>query len=300
MLTRAEEGLQIRSAHVGLPGEATTVVVGKVELLEHLAAVQDLITRSPTTKPNHQQNRERPNGPFIGGGGGAHLWGEVALGGGLGWPEAGGEDVDAEVDAVEDVAVGLLEVGLEGLHGVGGELHVGEHALELGCELVAALGLELGDHVALGVVGHGAAQQETLRQVLLVVLLEDVLLLDEAEEHHHLVEDGLHLFFAHSLQPLAQLLVDEQGDELGRLVVRVDEMLEGLVDRVLEVLVVGERACIPTITTIQRSATSLGGWTGGREEGRERTGKEAVVLVLEVEEGLDVELRVLVLLLVGD
>jgi hypothetical protein len=42
VLARAEEGLQIGSAHVGLPGEATTVVIGKVELLEDLAAVQDL------------------------------------------------------------------------------------------------------------------------------------------------------------------------------------------------------------------------------------------------------------------
>jgi hypothetical protein len=150
--------------------------------------------------------------------------------------------VHAKIDAVEKVGVGLLQVALERFHRVGGELHVGEHALELGGKLITALGLELGDHVPLGIIGHGATQQEALGEVLLVVLLEDVLLLDEAEEHHHLVEDRLHFLFAHSLEPLAQLVVDEERNELGRLVVSVDEALEGLVDRVLEVLVVGKGA----------------------------------------------------------
>src|SRR5690606_5111022 len=45
VLARAEEGLQISSAHVRLPGQATAVVVGEVELLEDLAAVQNLRKR---------------------------------------------------------------------------------------------------------------------------------------------------------------------------------------------------------------------------------------------------------------
>jgi hypothetical protein len=46
VLARAEEGLQVSSAHVRLPGQATAVVVGKVELLEDLAAVQNLRRRT--------------------------------------------------------------------------------------------------------------------------------------------------------------------------------------------------------------------------------------------------------------
>jgi hypothetical protein len=40
------------------------------------------------------------------------------------------------------------------LHAVLGELHVVEHALQLGRELVPALRLELDDHGALQVVAH--------------------------------------------------------------------------------------------------------------------------------------------------
>lgn len=79
--------------------------------------------------------------------------------------------------------------------------------------------------------------------MLLIVLLEYILLLDEAEEHHDLVENCFYFFFAHALKSLAQLLIDEERDELGWFVVGVDEVFECLVDGMLEVFVIGEGAC---------------------------------------------------------
>ena len=57
-------------------------------------------------------------------------------------PEARGEHMDRELDAVDARAL-VFPRGAEALHRVGAHLHVGEHALELGSELVAALRFEL-------------------------------------------------------------------------------------------------------------------------------------------------------------
>ena len=74
---------------------------------------------------------------------------------------------------------------------------------------------------------HHSAGQQPLGKVLLVVLLKDVLLLEEAEEHHDLVQHRLDIILVHALQPLPQLVIHEQGDELGRPLVQVDEVLKG-------------------------------------------------------------------------
>ena len=116
-----------------------------------------------------------------------------------------------------------------------------EHALELGGELAAALGLQLADHVLLRVVREALVEQEALGQVLLVVALEDVLLLQVAEEDHGLVEQLVDLGLGQALDALAQLVVDEEREVLGRARVQVDEVLEVGVDALPEELVVGER-----------------------------------------------------------
>ena len=156
-------------------------------------------------------------------------------------PEARGEHMDRELDAVDARAL-VLPRGAEALHRVGAHLHVGEHALELGGELVAALRFELGDHRALAVVRDGAPAEEAFGEVLLVILLEDVLLLKVSEEHHHLVEDGVHLLLRSALHPLAHLLVDKERNVLWRSLVQVDKLLEGFVERVIALLVARERA----------------------------------------------------------
>jgi hypothetical protein len=73
--------------------------------------------------------------------------------------------------------------------------------------------------------------------VLLVVLLKDVLLLEEAENHHDLVERLLDLVLGGALEAELELVVDEERQILGALVVEVDKVLKGLVDGVLEGLV---------------------------------------------------------------
>lgn len=51
------------------------------------------------------------------------------------------------------------------------------------------LDLELGEHVALGVVRDGSLRDESSRQVTVVVFLKRILLRQESEERNRLVED---------------------------------------------------------------------------------------------------------------
>lgn len=63
----------------------------------------------------------------------------------------------------------------EGHHELSAEVHIFEHALQLVGELTATFGLQLSDHVLLGVSAGAASQQQALRQVLFVKGLKHVL-----------------------------------------------------------------------------------------------------------------------------
>ena len=65
----------------------------------------------------------------------------------------------------------------EGHHELPAEVHILEHALQLVGELTAAFGLQLGDHVLLGICTGAASQQQPLGQVLLVEGLKYILAL---------------------------------------------------------------------------------------------------------------------------
>jgi len=80
----------------------------------------------------------------------------------------------------------------------------------------------------------------------------------------YLVEYRIHLLLGLLLGAALELLVDEERDELGRLGVEVDKVLEGLVDGMLEGLV-----------------------------GHEGERQQAIVLFLDVEQGLHVGAGVL-------
>mmetsp|Transcript_23744 Transcript_23744/g.77363 ORF Transcript_23744/g.77363 Transcript_23744/m.77363 type:complete len:746 (+) Transcript_23744:257-2494(+) len=219
----AELRLEVRVAHRGLPLQSPAGVLLQVVLAEHLAAAR-------------------------------HRRGQVAAAGDLGRPEARREHLHRQVDRLDLArAVGGAELVLR----VGRHLHVHEHALELGGELVAALLLELLDHRALDVVRDGAAAEQPLGEVLLVVLFEDVLLLQVAEEHHHLVEHCLDLVLRRAAHALAHLLVDKEGDVLGRALVEVDEVLEGRVQRVEEGLVSTEGALDDALVLVSQREQSL-------------------------------------------
>mmetsp|Transcript_9565 Transcript_9565/g.16497 ORF Transcript_9565/g.16497 Transcript_9565/m.16497 type:complete len:306 (+) Transcript_9565:387-1304(+) len=116
---------QFSRAHVGLPREAAARVGLEVELVEGLAAAEDLLR-------------------------------ELARLHRLRWPEAGRQDVHAQLHVAKRGLVAVVEEGLERLHAICGQAHVVEHALQLRRELVPALRLQLGDEASLRIVGHGA------------------------------------------------------------------------------------------------------------------------------------------------
>lgn len=80
----------------------------------------------------------------------------------------------------------LLELSVEILV----ESHILEHALQFARVLETAGVLELGDHVAFGVVGSRGSPDETGRQHLGVELLEDVFILDVLEDGHLSEREG--------------------------------------------------------------------------------------------------------------
>jgi len=65
----------------------------------------------------------------------------------LGRPESGREDLYTKLDAIERQLRMRGEIQAEVIHGIGGQSNVLEHSLELGGELVAALGLQRVDRV---------------------------------------------------------------------------------------------------------------------------------------------------------
>ena len=76
-------------------------------------------------------------------------------------------------------------------HGVRGEFHVVEHALEFYSELEATLNLELGEHATLCVIRDRSVVKEALCQMSFIITLKDVLLCDEPEQGDSFIEDGL-------------------------------------------------------------------------------------------------------------
>jgi hypothetical protein len=75
------------------------------------------------------------------------------------------------------------------LHGLGRNLHVVEHPLQLLRELVTALDLELRQHATLRVIRHRSAEKQTFGKVILVVTLERVLFSNVSENRDRLVQD---------------------------------------------------------------------------------------------------------------
>jgi len=76
------------------------------------------------------------------------------------------------------------------LHGVRGELHVVEHALEFYSELEATLNLELGEHATLRVIRDRSVVKEALCQMSFIITLKDVLFCDEPEQGDGFIEDN--------------------------------------------------------------------------------------------------------------
>lgn len=55
------------------------------------------------------------------------------------------------------------------------KIYVLEHALQLGCELAAALSLELGDHGLLSIVAGAPPQEQPLCQIFFIECFEHIL-----------------------------------------------------------------------------------------------------------------------------
>jgi hypothetical protein len=77
------------------------------------------------------------------------------------------------------------------LHGVRGELHVVEHALEFHSELEATLNLELGEHATLRIIRDRSVVKEALCEMRFIITLEDILLCDEPKQGDSFIEDDL-------------------------------------------------------------------------------------------------------------
>ena len=75
------------------------------------------------------------------------------------------------------------------LHGVCGELHVVEHALEFYSELEATFNLELGEHATLRVIGDRSVVKEALCKMSFIIAFKDVLFCDEPEQGDGFIED---------------------------------------------------------------------------------------------------------------
>mmetsp|Transcript_57808 Transcript_57808/g.152097 ORF Transcript_57808/g.152097 Transcript_57808/m.152097 type:complete len:235 (-) Transcript_57808:792-1496(-) len=106
---------------------------------------------------------------------------------------------------------------------------------------MTALALQLGDHTLLRLVADAAACEQAPREVLLVEVLEDVLVLQEPEDCDHLLQTGVDFHVAgHALEALPEHVVYEQRKVLGCPRILVQEGLERLLQRQLEVLALFE------------------------------------------------------------
>ena len=135
----------------------------------------------------------------------------------------------------------FVGVGAKRTHDVPGDVHILEHALELGGELRAALGFEPRDHALLRIHARGFTQQQALGEIFFVKSLEDVFALNVPEQRHGSVQDVLELILRLALTRAPQLAVDVLSDELRRPVrPLVHERLEALLDHGRELLVAAE------------------------------------------------------------
>mmetsp|Transcript_6711 Transcript_6711/g.16301 ORF Transcript_6711/g.16301 Transcript_6711/m.16301 type:complete len:552 (+) Transcript_6711:1193-2848(+) len=126
------------------------------------------------------------------------------------------------------------------LHEVVRQADVREHALQLGRIQVTAFGLELLDHLLLGLLGEAALVEQTLRQMLFVVVFEDVLVLQESEDGDDLLQLGLNVRIRQTLHSLLEELVNVEREELCSAGVLVDETLERRLEAGLELLGLAE------------------------------------------------------------
>ena len=79
------------------------------------------------------------------------------------------------------------------MHGLGRNLHVVEHPLQLLRELVTTLDFELRQHATLGIIRNRSAEKQTLGKMILVVTLERVLFGNVSENRDRLVQDQVNL-----------------------------------------------------------------------------------------------------------
>mmetsp|Transcript_61771 Transcript_61771/g.166639 ORF Transcript_61771/g.166639 Transcript_61771/m.166639 type:complete len:568 (-) Transcript_61771:269-1972(-) len=226
-------GLDVREAVVRLPGEAPACVLGQVKGLKAAAALLHLrrhLARRPGRpgpEPRGQHRDLELDAPSRGGG--RRQAARCSSRRGAARPLLGGPRGAA--------GGGALVL----LHQVLGELHVLEHALQLGGVLMAALALQFGDHTLLCLVADAAPRQQAPGEVLLVEVFKHVLVLQEAEDGHHLFQVGVDLYVAgHALEALPEHIIHEQGQVLGGPRVLVQEAFERLLLRNLELLVLLE------------------------------------------------------------
>lgn len=82
----------------------------------------------------------------------------------------------------EETHSGFAEVIAVCLHGVRGQFHVMEHALEFDRELEATLDFELGEHASFRIIRYRSFMKEALCKMGLIISLEDVLFRDKPEK----------------------------------------------------------------------------------------------------------------------
>mmetsp|Transcript_13328 Transcript_13328/g.25130 ORF Transcript_13328/g.25130 Transcript_13328/m.25130 type:complete len:340 (-) Transcript_13328:751-1770(-) len=210
---------------VWLPREAPSGVFRQIEGLETAAALLNL----------HGHLARRPRRP---------------------WPEAGCQDRDPQLDgtggrrqswsgcrpaatlvgnaaAVEGVLI-LLDELL-------GEFHVLEHALQLGCVLVAAFALQFRNHTLFSLITDTASCEQTTCQMLLVEILKHILVLQKPEDCHNLLQTSVNLDIAgHALQTLAEHVIYEERQVLCSARVLVQERFESLLQCQLKILALFE------------------------------------------------------------
>ena len=208
MGARREADLEIDAAHVWSPDELATRVLGVVEVLERA----DGVLECGREDAGREGVRHRP--------------------------ERRGADESKELEAAYAVpCLPILVVGGRvGRHfdcdsQIDRTLYrrtILHHALEITRKGDAALELELGEDGALGVVRDRATADEPPREMALVVLLEHVLVGQMPEDGDRLLEHAVDLGLALALEPLGQVAVEEEGEELGRARKLVHEVTEGL------------------------------------------------------------------------
>ena len=123
----------------------------------------------------------------------------------------------------------LVESGRQG--------NVLEHALQLGRELTAALGLEFTDHQLLRLVGSRFVVEQSVGEVSLVVEFEGIFFFDESEEIDHFAQKSLHFGVGDSFEAVLELVVDEEREVFRRSRIQVQEVLEVATDDLKKVIV---------------------------------------------------------------